>query len=177
LIHRSIRIASLVLPAIAAAATAAAATTTATAAVTTTAPVAATATATATLITVAASATAAAATIATATAAAAAIATTTTTTAATRLALLGLVDAERPTIEGLAVHALNRLGRFLGRAHRDKREAAAAAGLAVSHEVDVRDRAELLERSADAIGIGVERKISNVQTSVHLSLLRPWPYV
>jgi hypothetical protein len=33
--------------------------------------------------------------------------------------------------------------------------------------VDVADGSEILERSADAFGIGVEREIANVQTSIH----------
>jgi hypothetical protein len=158
------------LPAIAAATAAA---TTATTAVAAAAPVATAATA-ATLIAVATATTTATATV-TATAAAATTAVTTAATAtAARLALLGLVHAERATVEGLAVHAFDGLGGFLGRAHRDEREAARAAGLAIGHEVDVADISELLKRSADAIGSGVEREVSNVQTSVHRACSN-WP--
>src|SRR5690349_3490669 len=124
---------------------------------------------------IAAAATAAAATTATAAIAAATapVATATTATAAVAtataalLALLGLVHTERPTVEGLAVHALDGLGRFIGAAHGHEREAAGATGLAIGHEVDVGDRAELLEGSAHAVGVRVERKVSNIQTSVH----------
>jgi hypothetical protein len=143
----------LALPAIAAAAAAtAAATTTATAAI-----VAATA------------ATTPVATAATTTAAVAA----TAAAAAALLALLGFVYTERTSVERLAVHALHGLGRFVGGAHGHEREAARAAGLAIGHEVDVTNSTELLECSADAISGGVEREISNIQTSVHR--LPNWP--
>src|SRR4029079_14878726 len=108
------------------------------------------------------------ATAAVATAAAAAEATAATATAAAALlALFGFVHAKRATVEGAAVHALDRLGGFFGSAHGDEREAAGAAGLAIRDQVDVTDRSEFLEGSTDAISIGIERKISNVQTSVH----------
>jgi hypothetical protein len=166
------------LPAIAAAtATAAAATTAttsafsvvaATAATTTevTTP-AATVTTTAATVTAAAIAATAAAT-ATAVAATAAAESATTATAGTALlALLGLVDAKRPSVEGPAVHAFDRLGGFLGSSHGYKREAAGTSGLAIRDEVDIAYGSELLERGTDAFSIGVEREVSNVQTSVH----------
>ena len=160
--------------AIAAAAAASAATTTATAA--TVAITAATAAFTTTTIAAATAATfvtaATAAIATTATAAAAEAAATTTAAAAALLALLGLVDAERATVEGLAVHALDRLRGFLGGAHGDEREPARATGLAVGHEVDVAYGSELRERSPDAFGGGVKREIANIQTSVH-RLLEP----
>lgn len=166
----------LELPAIAAAATAASTATTTSAAATVAAAAVVTAATTTTVVTtttaavatattaVAAAATAAAAK---ATAAAAAEATATATAAAARLALLGLVDAERATVEGAAVHTLDGLRGLLGRAHGHEREAARAARLAIRDEVDVADSAEFLEGLADAFSIGVERKIPNVQTSVH----------
>ena len=83
------------------------------------------------------------------------------------LALLRFVDAKRASIKGLAIHALDRLGRFFRGAHRHEREAAAATCFTIGHEVDITDGAELLKRSADAIGSRVEREVSNVQTSVH----------
>jgi hypothetical protein len=143
----------LVLPAIstAAAATTAAATTT-----TSTAVVAAT-TATTPITT--------AATTTTTVAAAAA-------TAAALLALLGFVHTKRPTVECLTVHGLHGLGRFFGGAHGHERKAARAAGLAIGYEVDVANRAELRECSADAISGRVERKVSNIKTGVH-RLLKP----
>jgi hypothetical protein len=152
------------LPAIAAATAAATTTTTATAAVVTTTTVA-TAAAAFTATTVAAATT----TVATATAATTAEA---TAAAAARLTLLGFIDAKRPTVEGLAVHAFDRLGRFFVRPHGDKREATRAASFTVRHEVDVAHSAELRKCSADAFSRGVKRKISNVQTSVH-RLLEP----
>jgi hypothetical protein len=89
------------------------------------------------------------------------------------LTLLGFIDAEWATVEGLAVHAFDGLRRFFGRAHGDEREAAAAARFAIGHEVDVADRAELLKGSADTIGGRVEREVSYIQTSVHRLLKRP----
>jgi hypothetical protein len=147
----------LALPAIAATAAAA------TAAATTAAIVAATA-ATATPVATAATA----ATTATAVAAAAAAA-----AAAALLARLSFVHAERAPVEGRAVHGLHRLCRFIGGAHGHERETARAAGLAIRHEVDVGDSSELLEGSANAVGVGVERKVSYIQTSVHRLL--NWP--
>jgi hypothetical protein len=62
---------------------------------------------------------------------------------------------------------LDGLGRFIGGAHGHEREAARAAGLAIGHEVDVANSAELLECSAHAVGGCVEREVSNIETSVH----------
>jgi hypothetical protein len=165
-------VSSIGLPAIAAATT-----TAATAAAATTTAVTVVAAATATTV-VAATTTAAA--VATATAATTAVATTTVATAATTaaeptaatagaalLALLGFVDPERPAIERATVHALDRLGGFLRSSHGYERETARAAGLAVRDQVDITYGSEFLERGTDAFSIGVERKISNVQTSVH----------
>jgi hypothetical protein len=151
-------------------ATTAAATTTTTAATAAVAVAAATtAVATTTFAaTTAATVAAAATTVAAATVAAAAAAeATTTATAAAGLTLLGLVDAERATIEGAAIHAFDRLGGFFRRAHGHECKAARAARLAIRDEVDVADGSEFLERGANAISGGVEREISNVQTSVH----------
>ncbi len=158
-----------VLPAIvAAAATATAAAATTTAAATTVAAAAAA------VVTAAAAGTATASTTA-AVATTAAAATTTEATAAAAaaalLALLGLVDAERATIEGPAVHAFDGLGGLFRGAHRHEREAARAARFTVGDEVDIADGSKFLERATDAIGIGVEREISNVQTSVHRFVL------
>jgi hypothetical protein len=137
--------------------TVAAATTAAVVTAATTA-VATTAAGTAATTTTAAEATAATGTEATATAA---------TTAAALLALLGLIHAERATIEGPAVHAFDRLRGLFGSAHRDERESTGPAGLTIGDQVDVADGSEFLERATDAFSIGVERKVSNVQTSVH----------
>jgi hypothetical protein len=171
------------LPAVATTAATAAATTTTTTTATAVAAVTTTAIATtaATTVVTAAAATAAIATTAATTAAAAITATaaeataaaaeaTATAAAATTtalLALLGFVHAKRATVEGAAVHALDRLGGFFGSSHGDEREAAGAAGLAIGDQVDITYGSEFLERSTDAISIGIERKISNVQTSVH----------
>jgi hypothetical protein len=174
------------LPAIATAATAAAATTTTaastaatlavittaatTAVITTTTAVATTTAAVATTTATVPAATTAAAAVATAAAAitaAAAAAEAAASAAAALLALLGFVDAERAPIEGAAIHTFDGLGRLFGRTHGHEGEATTAAGLAVGDQVNVTDRAEFLERSTDAISSGVERKIPNVQTSVH----------
>jgi hypothetical protein len=129
---------------------------------------AAAATAAPTTATAAIVAAAAAAPVATAaTAATTAAVATATAPAATLLALLGFVHTERTSVEGRAVHALHGLGRFVRGAHGYEREAARTAGLAIRHEMDVANRAELREGSADAVSGCVEREISNVQTSVH----------
>jgi hypothetical protein len=157
---------------------AAAAATAATAATTTTTALAAAAavvTATATTAVATAATTIAAATAArttataavTTTTAAAAEATAAATATAALLALLGFIDAQRATVEGTAVHTFDRLCSLFRGAHRHKGKAARAAGLAIRDEVDVADGSELLERGTDAISGGVEREISNVQTSVH----------
>ena len=164
------------LPAIASATTATATASTAataTAAATTVAATAAIVTATATTAVAPATTTVTTAAVATAsttvatTSSTAAEATAAATAATALLALLGFVDAERPTVEGPAIHTLDRLGGFLGGPHGHEREAAGAARFAVGDEVDIRDGSEFLERGADALSIGVERKIANVQTSVH----------
>jgi hypothetical protein len=152
--------------------TATTATTTAITVVATTTAVVATATA-ATAVTTTAAAISAAAAATTATAVAATTTTaaeaTTTTAAATTalLPLLRLIHAKRPAVEGTAIHALDRLGGLFGSSHGHEREPAGAAGFAVRDQVDITYGSEFLERSTDAISIGIERKISNVQTSVH----------
>jgi hypothetical protein len=151
------------LPAIATA-TAATPTTTAATATVVAATTTIVATSAATVVTAAATT---AVTTATATAATAAETTTTATATTARLTLLGFIHAQRPTVEGLAVHALDRLRGFFSGSHRDECEAARAACFAIGHEVNVADRAELLERSANTIGGRVKGKVSNVQTSVH----------
>ena len=165
------RLPTITTTATAAATTAAATTTTATtaAAVAAAAAVVTAAAATAAVATAATtttvSAVAAAATTAVAAAAAAAVAA--ATAAAALLALLGLVNAERAPVEGAAVHTLDGLRGLLGGTHGHECKTARAARLTIRDEVDVADRSELLERSTDAISIGVERKITNIQTSVH----------
>jgi hypothetical protein len=166
------------LPAVATAAAAAATTTatTATATAVTVVTTAATATAAAaaevtttaaTAVATTAATRAAAATAAVATTATPTEATTTTTAAAALLALLRFIHAKRAAVESAAVHALDRLGGFFGRSHGHEREAPGAAGLAIRDQVDITYGSEFLERGTDAISIGIERKISNVQTSVH----------
>jgi hypothetical protein len=158
------------LPAIAAATTTAATTATAT-----TAAVAVVTAATATAAAAAAVVTAAAAAVATATTAATAVTAPTVATAtaaeatataaeataaattAALLALLGFVHAKRPTVERATIHALDRLGGFLGGSHGHEGKAARAAGLTVRDQVDITDRSELLERCPDALRVGVER--------------------
>jgi hypothetical protein len=81
--------------------------------------------------------------------------------------LFGFVHAKRAAIQGATVHALDRLGGFFGSSHGNERKAAGATGLAIRDQVDVTYGSELLERGADAISIGVEREVSNIQTSVH----------
>jgi hypothetical protein len=135
------------------------------------------ATATAAAVTVVAATTTTAATTATVVAATAATeSATAATTAAALLALLGLVDAEWAAVERTAIHALDRLGGFFGSSHGNEREAAGAASLAVRNQVDIAYCSEFLECSTDAFSIGIERKISNVQTSVHrlLDLAQKW---
>jgi hypothetical protein len=147
------------LPAVAAATAAA---TTASTAASTAVAVVATATTAATTVT-----TTAATPVATATAAVAAATTTEATTAAAEaaattaasalLTLLGLVHAERPTVEGTTIHPLDCLGGFLGGSHGHESKAAGTAGLAIRDQVDIIDESELLERRTDALCVGVER--------------------
>jgi hypothetical protein len=140
-----------------AASTATAATTAATVVATT-----ATTTVVATAATTTVATTAAAVSTTTTTATTAAVSTATAavsaaaTAAAALLALLGFVDAERPTIKGAAIHTLDRLGGFLGGTHGHERESARTAGFAIGDQVDITDGSELLERGADALSIGVE---------------------
>jgi hypothetical protein len=151
------------LPAIAAAATAAttAAATTAAALAVVTATTAAEVAATTTAAAVAAIAAAATATtsIAAATAAIAAAAATEATSSASTalLPLLGFVHPQGASVERATIHALDRLGGFLGGSHGHKGKAAGAAGLTIRDQVDIADRSELLERRTYALCIGVER--------------------
>jgi len=116
------------LPATAAAATTAAATTAAAAATTT-----ATATATGT------------------TAAAAAAA-----TAASLRALFGLVDAQRASVDHLAVDPFDRPLSLLVRAHGHECKATGLPCGTVSHDVDISHFAILCEGCADGLGIRVK---------------------
>jgi hypothetical protein len=72
------------------------------------------------------------------------------------LALLGFIDAQWTTVQRVTVHALDGLRGLFRGSHRDEREAAGAACLAIGYEVDVADGSELLERGTDAISIGVK---------------------
>jgi hypothetical protein len=166
------------LPAVATAATttaataAAAAATTATAAIATAAAAAEATTATAAVATAAEAATTAAEAAATTTtteAAATAAATEAAATAAATvtLALLGLVHAEGTALERLAIHTLDRARSLLRRRHGHERKAPRAARLAVGHEVDVLNGAELLEDGAHGLGAGVEGQVAHVQSVVH----------
>ena len=114
--------------------------------------------------------TAASATATTATEATTTTAEATTAAAATRLARLGLVHAERAPIDERAVHALDRRRRLLISAHRDEREAARAARLAVHDDVNVGDLAAGREGLANAVARGVEGKVADVKTIAHVSL-------
>jgi hypothetical protein len=130
--------------AIAAAATAAAATTAAAAAITT----AAATTATAAVATTAAAATAAAAT-------------------ATALALLCDIDAERATLEVLAIELGERLLGAFGRRHLDEAEATRLTAHAIDHDVDRDNLTALGEARVEQVLGGVERKITDVETIRH----------
>jgi hypothetical protein len=134
-------------------------TTTATAATIVTPATAAVAAATTTRATaaVAAAATTVAATAAAAIAAATAAAEAAATATAALLALLGFVHAEWATVERATIHALDRLGGFLGGSHGHEGEAARAAGLSVRDQMDITDRSEFLERRTDALRVGIER--------------------
>jgi hypothetical protein len=132
--------------AIVATATAAAAAiaTVATAAATTAAAAVAAAATAAATATVAAAATAAAATVATAATAAATEAAAAAATAAAEatapafLTGLGLIDAQRTTIEVGAVHGLDRRLGVLVIRHLDEREAARATRVAIEHDLHFR---------------------------------------
>jgi hypothetical protein len=106
---------------------------------------------------VAAAATTVAATAAAAIAAATAAAEAAATATAALLALLGFVHAEWATVERATIHALDRLGGFLGGSHGHEGEAARAAGLSVRDQMDITDRSEFLERRTDALRVGIER--------------------
>jgi hypothetical protein len=180
-VYRFTRYWEAILPAVATTATAAAAAATATTtafavvATATTAAAEVATTAAAVTTTAAAITTAATATAATITATAAAEATATAAAGTALLALLGLVDAKRATIQRATIHSFDRLGGFLRSSHGYEREPARPAGLSVRDQVDVTDSSKFLERRADPFSIGVERKISNVQTSVHRLLDRSGP--
>src|SRR5262245_6899053 len=102
-----------------------------------------------------------------ATSAAAARPATSTTAAATAATLLRLVHAERTAVDGLAVDLRDRLLRLGVGAHRHEREAARATGVAIHHDVDVGDLAELREQLADRVGGGLEGQVANVEPVTH----------
>jgi hypothetical protein len=150
------------LPATAATATAAArATTTATAAAAAAAEPAATTAA-------------AAAEAATATAAAAAAAEP-TTAAAAAATIFRLVGADVAAVDGLAIDPGDGVSRLLGGTHRDEREAARAAGVAVDDAAHLDDFTELRERVAQCVFTGIERQVSYEYFLTHalLSSNRP----
>lgn len=90
--------------------------------------------------------------------------------AATRRALLGLVDAQRTAVDVLAVDLVDRLLGLIRGAHRHEREAARTAGLAIEDDVDVRDLTVAREELADGVAGGVEGKVAYVQSGAHGSL-------
>ena len=114
------------------------------------------------LITVATTAAAAAAAAVTA-AAAAVFTTTAAATAAGRTFFTGLghVDSEGASIDGLAVHAFDRLLGFFGGTHGDETEAARTAGGAIHHQIGFGDRTERGKRVLEVVFSGIEGKISN----------------
>jgi hypothetical protein len=127
----------------------------------------ATTTAAATTTATAATTPAAAAATTTAVTSAAPAATTATATTAAPLALLRFVDAERATVEERAVHLVDRFLSFGFGAHRDEREPAGLARLAIGRDVDIADFAERSECGADRVRRRVERQITYVETVSH----------
>ena len=111
---------------------------------------------------------AAATTAAESTAAAATTATEATTTAATTEAAglgrtgLGLVHHDGAAIELAAVESSDCRFAVGLLAHGDEAEAARAAGFTVRTDVDLGDRAECLERGAQAVVRRAEVQVSNV---------------
>jgi hypothetical protein len=96
-----------------------------------------------------------------------AAATTTTTaaaaaTAATALALLGLVDAERTAVELRAVELRDGRASLFRRPHRHESKAARLAGLAVLDDVDVRDFAALCKCLAQRLSRSLKGQIAYV---------------
>jgi hypothetical protein len=115
------------------------------------------------------------ATAAATTAAGRAEATTATTWARTteragrpRIALAGLVDAQRATVEIRAVEFLQRLLRELGRGHLDEGEAPRPAGLAIHDDRDARDLAPVrAEELAERLLVGVVVQVAHVELRAH----------
>jgi hypothetical protein len=79
----------------------------------------------------------------------------------------GFIDSEGATLDFLARKGLD--GRFspFGCGHGDKSEAARTAAYAIGDEVNLGNRAMLLEQILQFILGGVEGKISYVQFRVH----------
>jgi len=133
-------------------------------------PVALASTASTAATTTAATATTAAATTATASTTTATAATTAepaTSAASTVLALFGLIDAERATVEQGAVHLGDGLGGLGRGAHRHEREATGLARFAVRDDVDVGDLPEGGEGSAYGFSSGLEGEVPDVEAISH----------
>jgi len=85
------------------------------------------------------------------------------------LARTGFVDRERPTLEGLFMEHLDRLGNIFRRRHFDEGETAGSPRRAVLHDVNGDHRAGLGEVVLQVIFRGVEGKVTDEQSGGHIS--------
>ena len=82
-------------------------------------------------------------------------------------ALLGLIYAERATVEHDAVHRCDRLGCLMGIAHRHEAEAARLTTLAIGNDMHVRHVARGRESSAQRFSRGAEGKVPDIESIAH----------
>src|SRR5205085_11364406 len=87
--------------------------------------------------------------------------------ARTLLARTRLVDDDRPAVEGLAVHAVDRGLRLGIGAHLDEAEAFRAAGITVHHDLRRRHGAVLSESLLEIVVPYVVREVADVEFVAH----------
>jgi hypothetical protein len=83
----------------------------------------------------------------------------------------GFVDCQGATLDFLAREGLNGGFSAFGRGHGNKTKTARTTAHAISDEVNLGNRAMLLEQILQIILGGVEGKISHVQFGIHFSVL------
>jgi hypothetical protein len=98
--------------------------------------------------------------------------TTKTSAARARLALLGFVHAQRTAVEIRPVQLRDGSARGVFARHHDERETARTAGLTIEHELGLENLSALGEGARHGVFGRVKRKVSYVQSVVHVSLSR-----
>lgn len=91
-----------------------------------------------------------------------------TIVAAALFARTGFIDSQAAAIEVALMQAVHGGMALRGAAHRHKAEPSGAAGLAIDHDLGIRDGAKRSERILQVVLGGIEGKISYVESHSEL---------